>query len=112
MVSRQCRFLLFQQVDGLRKRQVGRNSLEAGEDLRRLDEQVLKKQDLSSEIHRHAGNLPAIVLDFLLMNNKVAAPIQVTKNSPSEANWLEERAINARNAKAMRVDQDVSLHPR
>src|SRR5208282_2060820 len=44
------------------------------------------------------------------MNHKAAAAIEVSENPPAEADFLEERAVNAGNAVTDGVDQHVALH--
>src|SRR5208337_2074494 len=44
------------------------------------------------------------------MNYKAAAAIEVSENAPAEADFLEERAVNAGNAVSDGVDQHVALH--
>src|SRR5467141_4101711 len=78
-------FFLLQQFQRLGERQVRGHPLEAGKSLGRTDGETLEQEDLSGEVHAHAGNFPDIIVEFLLLNREAAAGIEVSENSPPEA---------------------------
>src|SRR5271157_4034815 len=94
----------------LGERQIGRNAPEPGESFARDDGETFYQQDSSAEVQSHVGNFPVATAHVLLVKHDTAATVEVSENSPAEADGLEERAVNAGKPVMDGIHQHVALH--
>src|SRR5205823_9771806 len=110
--ARHFRSLCIQQIYCLRKTQIFRHWPEFRKDITGTNIKSLKEEDLPRERQLHARQLPVLSAHIRLLHDKAAAPIQVTKNSPPEADILLQRPIDFRDALLRGVHKQCARHSR
>src|SRR6266404_4210742 len=78
--------------------------------LGRPDIEVLEHENLAGESQVHAADGPVVVSHIGLVDQKMAAAVQVAEDAPAEAHLSKKGAVDVGDMLLLRVNQNYALH--
>src|SRR5579884_370854 len=96
--------LLLQQVNTLRKSQIGGHGMKVGERVAGVNTEFLDEQDFPRERQLHVSHFPVMISDIGLLHEESSAGIEVPQDTPPESNFLLQGTVDLRDPLLFRVN--------